>query len=288
MNSRWAGAVVLLGSSFGIWAVVAHSGDRESETWLARPSRASCRRGLPSLRRTTNWLNSKPLKLADQKGKVVVVHFWTNGCINCIHNYPHYRAWAEKYKADHDLVIVGIHTAEFDAEKDLDRIKDQAAKNYLRFAIAVDNNGRTGRRGAIGIGLHLPCEQSRQHPLPLGGGTRRQRVQSHRSDRQTAGRVVSEEVAFMDDIPKIPEREITPPALYFNRRRFLRGGIAAGSAIATAALYRRFNPTTAIDVVPTAPVQLSTPKLPSRSSCRGARQRDDDARAQYPQLQQLL
>ena len=54
----------------------------------------------------------------------------------------------------------------------------------------------------------------------------------------------------MDDIPKIPEHEITPPALYFNRRRFLRGGIAAGSAIATAALYRRFNPTAAIDVVP--------------------------------------
>ena len=57
----------------------------------------------------------------------------------------------------------------------------------------------------------------------------------------------------MDDIPKIPEHEITPPALYFNRRRFLRGGIAAGSAIATAALYRRLNPTAAIDLVPSVP-----------------------------------
>lgn len=65
----------------------------------------------------------------------------------------------------------------------------------------------------------------------------------------------------MDDIPKIPEHEITPPALYFNRRSLLRAGLAAGSAIATAALYRRLNPVSAIDVVPTAPVQLSAPKL---------------------------
>jgi sulfoxide reductase catalytic subunit YedY len=65
----------------------------------------------------------------------------------------------------------------------------------------------------------------------------------------------------MHDIPKIPEHEITPPALYFNRRSLLRAGIAAGSVIATAALYRRLNPAASIDVVPTAPVQLSAPKL---------------------------
>ncbi|HEV8058614.1 MAG TPA: redoxin domain-containing protein [Gemmataceae bacterium] len=87
----------------------------------------------------TDWVNSKPLKLADQKGKVVIVHFWTNGCINCIHNYPHYRAWTEKYKDNKDLLIVGIHTPEFDAEKDVDRIKAKAEKNHLTFAIAVDN-----------------------------------------------------------------------------------------------------------------------------------------------------
>ena len=65
----------------------------------------------------------------------------------------------------------------------------------------------------------------------------------------------------MHDIPKIPEHEITPPALYFNRRSLLRAGLAAGSAIATAALYRRLNPATAIDVVRTAPVQLSSLNL---------------------------
>ena len=141
VNTKWVGAVILLGLSLGIWVVVAQSGDRESEPGLEAVEGAKPPTRAPEFTATTNWLNSKPLKLADQKGKVVIVHFWTNGCINCIHNYPHYRAWAEKYAADHDLVIVGVHTAEFDAEKDLDRIKDQAAKNHLTFAIAVDNNG---------------------------------------------------------------------------------------------------------------------------------------------------
>ena len=143
VNSKCSGAaVVLLGLGFGIWAAACHSSDRESKPGLlAGASRAQLPIRAPEFAAMTSWLNSNPLKLADQNAKVVIVHFWTNGCINCIHNYPHYRAWAEKYKADHDLVIVGIHTAEFDAEKDLDRIKDQAAKNHLTFPIAVDNEG---------------------------------------------------------------------------------------------------------------------------------------------------
>jgi peroxiredoxin len=93
----------------------------------------------PEFVEVTDWVNSKPLKLADQKGKVVIVHFWTNGCINCIHNYPHYRAWTEKFKNNKALLMVGVHTPEFDAEKDVDQIKAKAKKNNLTFAIAVDN-----------------------------------------------------------------------------------------------------------------------------------------------------
>lgn len=46
----------------------------------------------------------------------------------------------------------------------------------------------------------------------------------------------------MADAPKIPDREITPPAVYFNRRQFMQAGIAAASVVGTAAVYRRFNP----------------------------------------------
>jgi sulfoxide reductase catalytic subunit YedY len=60
----------------------------------------------------------------------------------------------------------------------------------------------------------------------------------------------------MEDIPKISKDEITPPALYFNRRGFLRAGAVAGSAVATASVYRWFNPARMIDVASTQAVEL--------------------------------
>ena len=47
---------------------------------------------------------------------------------------------------------------------------------------------------------------------------------------------------MMTDIPRIPDSEITPPSVYFNRRSFLRAGIAAATALATASVYRKLNP----------------------------------------------
>ena len=91
----------------------------------------------------TDWVGTKPLKLADLKGKVVVVHFFAQGCINCVHNYPYYRAWSKKYAEDKDFVLIGIHTPEFDAEKDLDRLKGQLEKHKLTFPVAIDNDFAT-------------------------------------------------------------------------------------------------------------------------------------------------
>ena len=99
----------------------------------------------PEFAGVTAWVNTPPLKLADQKGKVVILHFWTNGCINCVNNYPHYRAWQDKYKDAKDVRMVGVHTPEFAAEKDVDRIKTRMEKNKLTFAVAVDNDGKTWR-----------------------------------------------------------------------------------------------------------------------------------------------
>jgi thiol-disulfide isomerase/thioredoxin len=136
MNTKLATAIVLLlGLSLGAWVVFGHGGDSDSTTNGASSVPA------PEFTGVTSWIGSKPLKLADQKGKVVIVHFWTNGCINCIHNYPHYRAWQDRYKDEKNLLIIGIHTPEFDNEKDVDRIKDRLAKNKLTFAVAVDNTG---------------------------------------------------------------------------------------------------------------------------------------------------
>ena len=97
------------------------------------------RQAAPEFARGTQWLQSKPLTLAALRGQVVVVHFWTFGCINCIHNYPAYKAWQEKY-AGKGVTIVGIHTPEFSSEADVKRIRAKAEENGLKFPIAVDND----------------------------------------------------------------------------------------------------------------------------------------------------
>ncbi|MCP5521218.1 MAG: redoxin domain-containing protein [Verrucomicrobiales bacterium] len=84
-----------------------------------------------------HWINSAPLKLEDLRGKVVVVTFWTFGCINCIHNLPHYRKWHAQLPRDR-VTLLAYHTPETAAEHDLERVKEAVQKQNLRFPIAVD------------------------------------------------------------------------------------------------------------------------------------------------------
>jgi peroxiredoxin len=103
---------------------------------------ASMRVPAPDLASITAWINSEPLKLADLKGQVVVLHFWTHGCINCIHNYPHMKSWYEKFSGD-GVTMIGVHTPELAAERSVERVKVKAKENGLKFPIAVDNHAKT-------------------------------------------------------------------------------------------------------------------------------------------------
>jgi peroxiredoxin len=100
---------------------------------------AACR--APELEGVTEWINSPPLTLASLRGKVVVVHFYTFGCINCIRNLPHYNAWRERFDRD-ELVIVGIHRPETQKEYDVAEVRRKAAEAGLKYPIAVDNESR--------------------------------------------------------------------------------------------------------------------------------------------------
>jgi thiol-disulfide isomerase/thioredoxin len=96
---------------------------------------------LPSLDGASTWLNSPPLDTAQLRGKVVLVDFWTYSCINCIRTLPHVRAWAQKYR-DQGLVVIGVHTPEFDFEKDTGNIRKAIARFKLDYPIAVDSDHR--------------------------------------------------------------------------------------------------------------------------------------------------
>jgi thiol-disulfide isomerase/thioredoxin len=91
----------------------------------------------PELVDSGTWLNSDPLTLESLAGKVVVLHFYACGCINCIRNQPTYAAWQERYR-DQDVVILGIHTPETAAEQDPAHVRKQAAAAGLGFPVLID------------------------------------------------------------------------------------------------------------------------------------------------------
>lgn len=89
------------------------------------------------------WLNVDwPLRLADLRGKVVLVEMWTFGCINCQNVMPALKEWHGKYK-DQGLVIIGNHYPEFSYEEDLANLKDAIARFDIQYAVAQDNDGAT-------------------------------------------------------------------------------------------------------------------------------------------------
>jgi thiol-disulfide isomerase/thioredoxin len=85
------------------------------------------------------WLNSKPLTLAELHGKVVLVDFWTYTCVNWRRTLPYVRAWAQKYKQD-GLVVIGVHTPEFSFERDLANVERATKEMDVAYPVAVDSN----------------------------------------------------------------------------------------------------------------------------------------------------
>jgi hypothetical protein len=70
---------------------------------------------------------------------VVLVEFWTFTCINWIRTLPYVRGWFEKYGRD-GLVVLGVHTPEFDVEHDIERVRKAAAEMRVEYPIAIDND----------------------------------------------------------------------------------------------------------------------------------------------------
>ena len=98
----------------------------------------------PPLTGATEWLNSQPLAATGLRGKVVLVDFWTYTCVNWRRTLPYVRAWAERYK-DRGLVVIGVHTPEFDIEKDLESIRQAAKEMRVDYPIAIDSDYRIWR-----------------------------------------------------------------------------------------------------------------------------------------------
>ena len=94
---------------------------------------------LPGFDQATGWLNSPPLTAAGLRGQVVLVQFWTYTCINWLRTLAAVRAWADRYR-DQGLVVVGVHTPEFDFEHDPDNVRQAVTDLRVTYPVAVDSD----------------------------------------------------------------------------------------------------------------------------------------------------
>ena len=126
------------------------------------------------------WLNvDSPLRLADLRGKVVIVEMWTFGCINCQNVMPSLKEWHANYK-DQGLVIIGNHFPEFSYEADLANLKDAIARYGIEYPVAQDNDGATWKayKNHYWPALYLIDKQGHIRYVHIGEG-RYQQTEEH-------------------------------------------------------------------------------------------------------------
>lgn len=99
----------------------------------------------PSLDGGTEWLNcSGPISLQDVRGKIVLLDFWTYCCINCIHVLPDLKFLEQKYPDQ--LVVIGVHAAKFDNEKESENIRQAIVRYEIEHPVVNDSNMTIARK----------------------------------------------------------------------------------------------------------------------------------------------
>ncbi|MCU7916809.1 MAG: redoxin domain-containing protein [Candidatus Thiodiazotropha sp. (ex Epidulcina cf. delphinae)] len=84
-----------------------------------------------------SWLNvERPLTFDDLKGKMVILDFWTYGCINCIHVLADLKKLEEKY--GDQLLVIGVHTPKFDNEKNIETLRKFVVRSGIEHPVVND------------------------------------------------------------------------------------------------------------------------------------------------------
>ena len=97
----------------------------------------------PNLVGIAHHLNTTPEKLVEQiKDKVILYDIWTYSCINCVRTLPHITAWDDKY-SEQGLLIIGIHSPEFEFEKEPENVQMAIAKHGINYPVVLDNEMET-------------------------------------------------------------------------------------------------------------------------------------------------
>ena len=89
-----------------------------------------------------DWINSEPLTLEDLRGRVVLIDFWTFGCYNCRNTLPFINDWNKRHR-EKGLTIIGVHSPEFDEEKNIENLRRQVSSLGISYPIVTDNDYET-------------------------------------------------------------------------------------------------------------------------------------------------
>ncbi|PLY16931.1 MAG: thioredoxin [Sedimenticola sp.] len=90
-------------------------------------------------RAADGWINSSPLTMAGLAGKVLLVDFWTFDCWNCYRSFPWLKG-VERQFEETDFQVIGVHSPEFEHERDLDKVRAKVAEFGLEHPIMLDND----------------------------------------------------------------------------------------------------------------------------------------------------
>ena len=149
LPSRWTAALTAFESSDVIDQQLGNLGGQENPGYFTNYTNTQGETlpnlgAAPELAGLEKWFNSQPLTLAELRGKVVLVDFWTYSCVNCVRTLPYIRDWHAKY-ADNGLVIIGVHTPEFAFEEDPENVQQALERFDIQYAVAQDNDYQTWR-----------------------------------------------------------------------------------------------------------------------------------------------
>jgi thiol-disulfide isomerase/thioredoxin len=167
----------LLGALLAVLVAVPHATWAQGNTSVPAPLPIEGR--MPALGGATGWLQTQPLATAGLRGKVVLIDFWTYSCVNWVRTLPYVRAWAEKYRSA-GLVVIGVHSPEFEFEKSVDNISRAVADLRVTYPVAIDSDFALWRAfsNEYWPALYVTDAQGRirHHQFGEGGYERTERV----------------------------------------------------------------------------------------------------------------
>jgi thiol-disulfide isomerase/thioredoxin len=133
---------------FGLLAAFSVQSSRYHSRGVTMSYQERVRVRAPEITGGRGWLNTdKPLSLTALKGKVVLLDFWTYGCINCIHIIPDLKKLEARYA--NQLVVIGVHSAKFENEKETENIRRIILRYEIEHPVYNDADFRVWQNYAV-------------------------------------------------------------------------------------------------------------------------------------------